>query len=100
MLKRLAVMQPWATLIVHGFKSCETRSWITQHRGPLLIQASRRFGLSQRNLATQDPFASCLASIGLQKPLGLAARQDRRHGRCLDRVEPWPPNLERCCKSM
>jgi hypothetical protein len=36
-------MQRWATLIVHGCKEHETRSWITTHGGQLLIQASRRF---------------------------------------------------------
>jgi hypothetical protein len=67
-------MQPWATLIVHGFKSYETRSWVTQHRGPLLIQASRRFDLTCRNIAAQDPFATCLRNAGYKSvydlPLG------------------------------
>jgi hypothetical protein len=40
MLKCLAVLQRWASFIVHGFKNYETRSWATQHRGPLLIQVS------------------------------------------------------------
>jgi hypothetical protein len=42
MLQCLAVLQPWASLIVHGFKSYETRSWMPQHHAPLLIQAIRR----------------------------------------------------------
>jgi hypothetical protein len=71
MLKCLAVLQPWASLIVHGFKSYETHRWVTQLRGPLLIQASRRFDLACRNLAAQDPFASCLASAGYKTPYDL-----------------------------
>jgi hypothetical protein len=27
MLKCLTVMQPWATLLAHGLKTYETRSW-------------------------------------------------------------------------
>ena len=39
-LKVIVVRQPWAWLIVNGFKDIENRSWKTRHRGPLLIQAS------------------------------------------------------------
>jgi activating signal cointegrator 1 len=71
MIKCLTVMQPWASLIVHGFKSYETRSWITTHRGPLLIHASRRFDAASRDLATQQPFAGCLASASYRSPYDL-----------------------------
>jgi hypothetical protein len=39
-VKVLVVRQPWAWLIVHGFKDIENRSWTTRYRGTLLIQAS------------------------------------------------------------
>lgn len=39
-VKVLVVRQPWAWLIVHGFKDIENRSWRTRYRGTLLIQAS------------------------------------------------------------
>ncbi len=35
----LSVRQPWAWLIVNGYKDVENRSWPTHHRGPLLIHA-------------------------------------------------------------
>jgi len=38
--KVLVVRQPWAWLIVHGFKDIENRTWKTRYRGALLIQAS------------------------------------------------------------
>lgn len=41
-MKVIVVRQPWAWLIVNGFKDVENRSWATQYRGPLLIQASAR----------------------------------------------------------
>jgi hypothetical protein len=39
-MKVIVVRQPWAWLIVNGFKDIENRSWNTRYRGPLLIQAS------------------------------------------------------------
>lgn len=38
----LSIMQPWAWLIVNGFKDIENRSWWTFYRGPVLIHASKR----------------------------------------------------------
>jgi len=37
----LSLLQPWATLVVIGAKTIETRSWSTRHRGHLLIHASQ-----------------------------------------------------------
>ena len=39
-MKVIVVRQPWAWLIVHGFKDIENRSWATRYRGTLLVQAS------------------------------------------------------------
>jgi hypothetical protein len=41
-MKVIVIRQPWAWLIVNGFKDIENRSWATRYRGPLLIQASAR----------------------------------------------------------
>src|ERR1700755_999823 len=41
-MKVIVIRQPWAWLIVNGFKDIENRSWVTRYRGPLLIQASAR----------------------------------------------------------
>ena len=38
-LPALSIRQPWAWLIVNGFKDVENRSRRTHHRGPLLIHA-------------------------------------------------------------
>lgn len=40
-MKVLSVRQPYATLIVEGIKKVETRKWKTDHRGTLLIHATR-----------------------------------------------------------
>lgn len=38
-LKALTIRQPWAWLVVNGYKDIENRIWATHHRGPLLIHA-------------------------------------------------------------
>jgi hypothetical protein len=42
LLKVLSLLQPWASLVVLGHKTIETRSWTTAYRGPLLIHAGMR----------------------------------------------------------
>jgi hypothetical protein len=37
----LSIKQPWATLLLHGLKTIEIRSWPTARRGRLLIHAAR-----------------------------------------------------------
>jgi hypothetical protein len=39
-MRTLSLRQPWAWLVVNGYKDIENRSWRTNHRGPLLIHAS------------------------------------------------------------
>jgi hypothetical protein len=41
-MKAISLLQPWATLVVMGVKTIETRNWGTKHRGPILIHASQR----------------------------------------------------------
>ncbi len=39
-MKILSIRQPWASLIVNGYKEYEFRSWNTKFRGEFLIHAS------------------------------------------------------------
>ena len=41
-MKIISIRQPWAELIVQGFKDVENRTWPTRYRGPVLIHASLR----------------------------------------------------------
>jgi hypothetical protein len=51
-LPALTVWQPWAWLIVSGYKDVENRSWATRHRGSLLIHAGlNKFWLTDTKLA-------------------------------------------------
>lgn len=38
-LKALTIRQPWAWLVVNGYRDIENPKWATHHRGPLLIHA-------------------------------------------------------------
>lgn len=38
----LSLKQPWAALVVLGYKTIEVRTWATSYRGPLLIHAARQ----------------------------------------------------------
>lgn len=38
-MKCLTIKQPWASLIVNGYKRYEFRSWKTKYRGKILIHA-------------------------------------------------------------
>ena len=49
-MKCLSIQQPWAWLIVNGFKDCENRSWYTSYRGPILIHAGKKLAASMFGL--------------------------------------------------
>jgi hypothetical protein len=40
-MKALSIRQPWAWLIVNGYKDIENRTWPTRFRGRVLIHASK-----------------------------------------------------------
>lgn len=39
-MKTLSIKQPWASLIAHGIKDVENRTWKTNYRGRIYIHAS------------------------------------------------------------
>ena len=42
-MKALSIRQPWASLIVNGYKPLENRSWNTKFRGEFYIHAGKKF---------------------------------------------------------
>ena len=44
-MKAISVKQPWAWLIIRGWKPIENRTWQTSYRGELYIHASKGFDL-------------------------------------------------------
>lgn len=45
-MKALSIRQPWAWLIVNGYKDVENRTWPTNVRGTVLIHAAK--GMTER----------------------------------------------------
>lgn len=43
MEKALSIMQPWASMIAHGIKDIENRTWYTKYRGEFYIHASAKY---------------------------------------------------------
>lgn len=80
-MKVLTLWEPWATLLVHGVKVFETRSWETGYRGPILIHAAKRWGDDQKALCSATSFR-----LGLQEALG---KNSIWRG--------WPPAKNRGC---
>jgi hypothetical protein len=60
-MKALTLYHPWTSLIVHGFKHYETRSWQTQVRGRIAIHAGRRVLQDAATLCELEPFRSMLS---------------------------------------
>ena len=74
-LPAISVRQPWATLLAHGLKHYETRSWRAQYEGPLAIHASATFHPQDRLWTLQTPevcrlLAKCGYTNVLELPLG------------------------------
>jgi len=46
----LSIQQPWAWLIVNGFKNIENRSWRTKRRGPVFIHTGRKIDRAAHDL--------------------------------------------------
>ena len=53
-MKAISLLQPWASLVVLGIKTIETRNWKTAYRGSILIHASQ--GKAGSTFANEPPF--------------------------------------------
>ena len=60
-MKVLTIKQPWASLIIEGYKSYEFRSWKTNYRGKILIHAG---------LSLEKSVASKFVEYNLKYDLG------------------------------
>ncbi len=56
-VKAISLWEPWATLMAFGAKTIETRSWMTRHRGALLICAGLK---GDESTKTIPEFAAAL----------------------------------------
>ncbi len=97
-MKCLSVKQPWAWLIVNGFKSIENREWSTKYRGLILIHTGMQFdkyawdymkekfkisipdGLRLGGIVGQTEIADCVSkseSIWFEGPFGFVLRNSK-----------------------
>jgi len=44
-MKALSIQQPWAWLIVNGYKNVENRDWLCRVRGEFLVHTGKKFDL-------------------------------------------------------
>lgn len=61
-MKAISIRQPWAWLIVNGFKDVENRTWPTKFRGPVLIHAGA-------TMTKADYEAACLFINSMELPM-------------------------------
>jgi hypothetical protein len=61
----LSIRQPWAWLIIQGFKDIENRSWEVHYRGSILIHASKSNGKTEYAIAQQ---LICDRSLSIKIP--------------------------------
>lgn len=59
-MKTLSIRQPWAWLIVNGYKPVENRDWSSSYRGQLFIHASKTL--------TQTKYANAIAIVAQIDP--------------------------------
>jgi hypothetical protein len=53
-MRAISLLQPWATLVMLGYKTQETRSWDTSYSGPLAIHASLGKPAEARRLCQEN----------------------------------------------
>lgn len=64
-MRALSIRQPWAWLIVNGFKDIENRDWETLYRGWILVHAGQTLTKADYAWAVEfvRDFAGCAAVI-------------------------------------
>ena len=68
-IRAITIWQPWASLIIGGFKHFETRSWTTSYRGWLAIHAAKRWEPEQKRFIEHNEFVQqALSAIGYHQP--------------------------------
>eukprot|EP00435_Cladocopium_sp_Y103_P008185 s1438_g2.t1 len=64
----LSMHQPWASLLVYGFKRAEGRSWKSDHRGRLWIHATSKTPDLMEIQALEERYASIYQAAGVPMP--------------------------------
>lgn len=68
-MKALSIRQPWAWLIVNGFKDIENRTWTCSQRGEILIHASAGMTRDEyEDVVDLLQYHEALSALGIQLP--------------------------------
>ena len=70
-MKAISIRQPWAWLIVNGYKDIENRTWKTNYRGKLLIHASGKLDFNAQDLKEYRAIMASEAGIDIPEDLPL-----------------------------
>lgn len=69
-MKAITIKQPWASLIVHGIKDIENRTWLTHFRGRVLIHAAGSHGRKFSVDLTDAQMKAAFGTIAKETMLG------------------------------
>lgn len=61
-MKALSIKQPWASLIAHGIKDIENRTWKTNFRGRIFIHATAKSVGQMKDILTPEQYETVLSS--------------------------------------
>ncbi len=77
-MKAITIKQPWATLIINGYKKHEFRSWKTKYRGELLIHAGKGIDKKAMNkveyLNLEYPLGKILGKVTLKDCIDMTTK--------------------------
>lgn len=64
----ISMHQPWASLMVHGFKRFEGREWTSKFRGPLWVHATSQKPKPEEITALEEAYEQHYAQVGKDRP--------------------------------
>lgn len=66
-MRALSLLQPWASLVILGLKTIETRSWDADERyaGVIAIHASKALKRDEVEIFHESPFLEAFAELGI-----------------------------------
>ena len=70
-MRGITLWQPWASAVALAVKKIETRTWLTQYRGPLAIHAARDAAPQQARFYALHEKTLRRAGLDVERPLPL-----------------------------
>ncbi len=81
-MKVISIKQPWASLIVYGYKEYEFRTWKTKYRGDILIHASKNIDKDNidkyKHLNIESPTGCIIGSATITDCLEVTSKLERQ----------------------